>query len=92
MAVIQLERNGALSGVHAGVRPKTKLTEPALSETLIDPRIECTAVESSLQLLNRGKTTIAGVVIASSEVRDYSQSVHIVHDCGESDYGTFSAV
>ena len=35
MAVIQLERNGALSGVHGGVRPKTKLTEPALSETLI---------------------------------------------------------
>ena len=36
MAVIQLERNGALSGVHAGVRPKTKLTEPTLSETLIE--------------------------------------------------------
>jgi len=36
MVLIQLERNGALSGVHGFVRPKKNLTWPALSETLIE--------------------------------------------------------
>src|SRR5262249_2058885 len=36
MVLIQLERNGALSGVHGFVRPTKNLTWPALSETLIE--------------------------------------------------------
>ena len=51
MAVTQLERNGALSGVHGVVRLKKGLTWPTLSETLIDRWQLSRAIEDSRQFV-----------------------------------------